>query len=222
MFTGIVEEIGIVRSVTRGGDRARIEIASSVAVEGTRLGDSIAVDGACQTVVALSPASFTVEALAETLRKTTLGSLRAGSRVHLERALSLSARLGGHLVQGHVNGKGTVRELRRAGENVYLSIALSPKLERYCIAEGSIAVDGVSLTICALGPGWVEVNLIPHTAASTLLGEKKRGGEVNIENDPIAKYVERLLSFGTPPAASPHGEPPDGAASLERLLSTAF
>ena len=214
MFTGIVEEIGTIRSVSRSGDLARLEIASSVAVEGTRLGDSIAVNGACQTVVALSSALFTVEALAETLRKTTLGSLRAGDRVHLERALSLSARLGGHLVQGHVNGKAAVRGLRRSGENAYLVLALSPGLERYCIAEGSIAVDGVSLTISALRPGEAEVNLIPHTRASTLLGEKKRGAEVNVENDLVAKYVERLLSFGSGASSA--------APSLANLLENAF
>lgn len=219
MFTGLVEEIGVVRSVSRAGDKARIEIGAAIVLEGTRLGDSIAVNGACQTVVALSPSGFAVEALAETLRKTTLGALRPGSRAHLERALSLGTRLGGHLVQGHVNGKATVKELRAVGGNAYLVLSLPPELERCCVKEGSVAVDGVSLTISDLRAGEIEVNLIPHTRDATLLGIKNRGDEVNIENDLIAKYVERLLSF----RAGASGGTADGeTSSLGRLLETAF
>jgi riboflavin synthase len=232
VFTGIVEEIGEVRSSRRisGGfisGGARIEIAASAVLSGTRVGDSIAVNGACQTVVALGPDCFAVEALGETLRKTTLGGLRPGNRVHLERALALGGRLGGHLVQGHVNGVARVRNLRREGENVYLVLSLPEDLERCCIAEGSIAVDGVSLTICTLRPGEVEVNLIPHTRSATLLGEAKRGDEVNIENDLIAKYVERLLTFRSAGNGYAAGGPADaaavpGAPSLETLLNDSF
>jgi len=218
VFTGLVEEIGVVRSVSRAGDKARIEIGAAIVLEGTRLGDSIAVNGACQTVVALSPSGFAVEALAETLRKTTLGALRPGSRAHLERALSLGTRLGGHLVQGHVNGKATVKELRAVGGNAYLVLSHPHELEP-CVKEGAVAVDGVSLTISDLRAGEIEVNLIPHTRDATLLGIKNRGDEVNIENDLIAKYVERLLSF----RAGASGGTADGeTSSLGRLLETAF
>ena len=218
MFTGIVEEIGVVRSARRTGDLARLEIEAEITLEGTRVGDSIALNGACQTVVSIDRSLFIVEALAETLRKTTLGAMKPGDRVHLERALSLSGRLGGHLVQGHVNGVARVRELRREGENVYLVLSLPPELERYCVLEGSVAVDGVSLTICALDPGTIEVNLIPHTRGVTLLGEKAIGGEVNIETDVIAKYAQRLLSFGIS-GRSGGGR---GPSRLETLLESAF
>lgn len=218
MFTGIVEEIGVVRRMSRSGNRARLEIAASIVLAGTQVGDSIAVNGACQTVTAIAKDSFTVEALAETLKKTTLGSLSTGDHAHLERALSLSTRLGGHLVQGHVNGTALVKELTRDGGNVYLVLSLTPELEKYCIKEGSIAVDGVSLTICALRPGEVTVNLIPLTREFTLLGNKKIGDEVNIENDLIAKYVERLFAFGTAALSNDERVP----SRLENLLESAF
>lgn len=213
MFTGIVEEVGTVQSIRRSADRARLEVSASVVIEGTRIGDSIAVDGACQTVVALGPDFFAVEVLAETLRKTTLGSLRPGARVNLERALALGGRLGGHLVQGHVNGRARVSGIRREGENHYLALSLPAELERYCVAEGSIAVNGVSLTICSLLPGKVEVDLIPHTRDWTNLGDQRVGEEVNVECDILAKYVERLL--GAPPGGR-------GEARLEELLNTIF
>jgi len=224
MFTGLVEEIGVVRSIHRKGDYSRIEVSAAVVLGGTRVGDSIAINGACQTVTSLTPSTFMVDALAETLRKTTLGDLRIADKVHLERALSLAARLGGHLVQGHVNGRARIREVRRMGKNVYLVLSLPAELKKYCALEGSIAIDGVSLTICALAPGEIEVNLIPHTLASTTLGDKKSGDEVNIENDIIAKYVERLLSINREIDVGSGGSGGDGrtASRLETLLKSAF
>ena len=211
MFTGIIEELGTVRSAQIRGKTARICINAKTVLDSTKIGDSIAVNGACQTVVAMDQASFTVDALAETLRKTTLGQLQAGDKVHLERALTLSSRIGGHLVQGHINTKARVRRLRREGENHFLLVDIPPGLERYLVPEGSVALDGVSLTICALRADEFEVNLVPQTCASTTLGARRPGDFVNLETDIIGKYVERLVSGGRPIPSR-----------MERLLDSAF
>jgi len=193
MFTGLIEEIGAVRSVSRRSGGARLIIGADKTLEGTAIGDSIAVNGVCQTVIAFDAASFTCEAMTETLAKTTFGSLKPGDRVHLERSLRASSRLGGHLVQGHVSGVAAVRETRSVRDAAYIALALPPSLARYCAVEGSIAIDGVSLTICAARDGVIEVNVIPATLRATCLGRKRRGDLVNVECDALAKYVERLL-----------------------------
>ena len=193
MFTGLVEEIGTVVSVRGGGVYRRITVAAKTVVADTREGDSISIDGACQTVVALDPCGFTVEALAETLRKTTLSRLRTGHRVNLERAVTPSTRLGGHLVQGHVEGVATVSAVRRMGENVYLRLRLPSGLHRYCLAQGSIAVDGVSLTIADMNEHDVAINVIPTTWERTALADRAAGDGVNVETDVLARYVERLI-----------------------------
>ncbi|OHD81580.1 MAG: riboflavin synthase subunit alpha [Spirochaetes bacterium RIFOXYC1_FULL_54_7] len=211
MFTGIIEELGTVRSAQIRGKTARICINAKTVLDSTKIGDSIAVNGACQTVVAMDHDSFCMDALAETLKKTTLGSLHAGDQVHLERALTLSTRLGGHLVQGHINARASVRALRREGDNLYLAVAIPEGQERYLVAEGSVALDGVSLTICALRADEFEVNLVPQTCASTTLGARRPGDFVNLETDIIGKYVERLVSGGRPIPSR-----------MERLLDSAF
>ncbi|MFP4153066.1 MAG: riboflavin synthase [Alkalispirochaeta sp.] len=198
MFTGLVEETGTVRSVHRRGRYQLIEIAAVTILEGTRVGDSIAVDGACQTVSKIDSDRFFVEALDATLTKTTLGEYRTGRRVHLERALAVGDRLGGHLVQGHVDGTGRVSSVRQDGENVYLRIGLPDHLLKYCVAEGSIAVDGVSLTIAGLADPEIEINVIPTTWRETVFPERRVGDAVNLEVDLLARYVERLLSGGDP------------------------
>jgi len=193
MFTGLVEEVGTVGSVRRRGQYQLIGITASTVLEGTRIGDSVAVDGVCQTVTKIETQRFFVEALDATLRKTTLREYRPGRRVHLERALALGDRLGGHLVQGHVDGTGRVSSVRQDGENVYLRIAMPDHLLKYCVAEGSIAVDGVSLTIAGIADPEIEINVIPTTWRETVFAGRRAGDAVNLEVDLLARYVERLF-----------------------------
>ncbi|MDR2500844.1 MAG: riboflavin synthase [Treponema sp.] len=194
MFTGIVEELGTVLALNRASDRLRLTVGAKTALEGSRLGDSISIDGVCQTITEIGPDFFTVAALAESLAKTTLGRLNAGVKVNLERALRLDSRLGGHIVQGHVNAVAPIRELRRQGENVYLAVEAPAEQLRYCIREGSIALDGMSLTIAELRGSLIRINIIPATIAGTTLAYKKTGDLMNLETDIIGRYVERLLS----------------------------
>ena len=196
MFTGLIEEIGTVRSVQTMSDGRRLRIEAQTVLSDCKIDDSIAVNGICLTVVKLESNGFWVEAVGETLHKTTLGRWQTGERVNLERALRLSDRLGGHLVQGHVNGQGYVRQLKPLGENYFLEVEVPPSLLRYLIAEGSIAIDGISLTIARLNGNRVGISVIPHTIKQTNLQYRRVGDTENIEVDLIAKYVERLLRFG--------------------------
>lgn len=199
MFTGIVEEVGKICSITNLGDKARLIVRAERVLEGTCLGDSINIEGVCQTVTALdSPekGTFTVDTLGESLKKTTLGSLRSGSMVNLERALRPDSRMGGHIVQGHIACTVGIRDLRTTGNNVYLSVEVPEPQLRYCIPEGSIALDGISLTIAAINGTVVTLNIIPATLKATTLGYKKTGDRMNLETDIIGRYVERLLAPG--------------------------
>lgn len=204
VFTGIVEELGEVVGKEDLSDSARLVIRGPVVTADARHGDSIAVNGVCLTVVAVLPdGQFSTDVMAETLDRSSLAALVAGSRVNLERAAALSSRLGGHIVQGHVDGTGTVVS-RAPSENwEVVRIALPAPLARYVVSKGSITVDGVSLTVSALGEDWFEVSLIPTTLALTTLGSVAPGSMVNLEADVIAKYVERLLSFGKPQVNQP-------------------
>ncbi len=202
MFTGLIEEIGTVHSVRRTGHYQVVEIAARKVLEGTAPGDSIAVDGVCQTVTRIEGYTFQVETLAASLEKTTLGMLNRGSPVNLERAVTASTRLGGHIVQGHVDGIATIRRIEKKGPNVYLTVELPERLIRYCIAEGSITIDGISLTIASLSGRSVTTNVIPATWDATTLKGRSPGDTVNIEADVIARYVERLL--GAPGAPGAH------------------
>ncbi|WP_319415883.1 riboflavin synthase [Marispirochaeta aestuarii] len=195
MFTGLVEEIGTVRSLRRQGEYQHMEIACAKVLEGSAVGDSISLDGVCQTVTAIRDGAFCVEALAATLKKTTLGHFRQGRRVNLERAMSLGDRLGGHLVQGHIDAVGRLAELRIEDKNVFLSVKLPDELLPLCVAEGSIALDGVSLTIAGISGSRVRVNVIPLTWRETVLSERKTGDGINIEVDIIGRYVARMLEF---------------------------
>lgn len=192
LFTGLIEDVGRVESVEAGPDGARIRIATELAAQ-IESGDSIAVDGACLTATAVDADGFATEAMNQTLELTALGGLEAGSRVNLEPAMRASDRLGGHIVQGHVDGVGEVVVSEPDGFARRLRVALSPELLRYAIAQGSIALAGVSLTIAALGEGWAEVSLIPETLERTTLGEAAPGRKLNVECDVIARYVERLM-----------------------------
>jgi riboflavin synthase len=199
VFTGIVEELGEVLAVEEFRGAARLTVRGPLVTAGAAKGDSIAVNGVCLTVTDLADGTLAADVTSETLSRSTLGSLGRGSPVNLERAMRLGDRLGGHLVQGHVDGTGTILR-RRPGDVVRVSIPAP--LSRYVIEKGSIAVDGISLTVSALGTGpdpgthWIEVSLIPETLARTTMGRKQAGDPVNLEVDVIAKYVERLLGPG--------------------------
>ncbi|MCX4536409.1 riboflavin synthase [Streptomyces sp. NBC_00841] len=193
MFTGIVEELGEVTAVEKLDDASRFRLRGPVVTEGAKHGDSIAVNGVCLTVVDLGNGEFTADVMAETLNRSSLGALETGSRVNLERPMALGGRLGGHIVQGHVDGTGRIVE-RKLSENwEIVKISLPAELTRYVVEKGSITVDGVSLTVVDAGPDYFTISLIPTTLALTTLGIKEPGDPVNLEVDVIAKYVERLL-----------------------------
>ena len=194
MFTGLIETLGRVRRVVPGAGATRLTIATDFSVASMKDGESVAVDGACLTVARRRGGAFEADAVAETLKKTTLGSLRAGDLVHLERSLSLGDRLGGHLVQGHVDAVAKVVTLRRRGGDVRLTISLPAPMRKFVALKGSIAVHGVSLTVSAVGSGTFEVALIPQTLARTKLGGLKPADGVNLEVDVIARYLESLMS----------------------------
>jgi len=192
VFTGLVEAIGTVRGTEPLGEGTRLSIGAPFADE-LEIGDSVAVDGVCLTVVERGADAFAVEAVRETLARTTLGRLEAGRRVNLERALAVGDRLGGHFVQGHVDGVLTVQTIERQGENRYIHLSL-PAGGRALVAErGSIAVNGVSLTVLALTPDGVRLSIVPHTWAATAFPELETGDPVNVEYDLIARYLQRLI-----------------------------
>lgn len=190
MFTGIVEALGVVTGATPTEAGKRLEVGTDL--DGLDLGDSIAVNGVCLTVVERTAKGFQADVVYETLERTSLGRLNPGDAVDLERPMPADGRFDGHIVQGHVDGLGTVMDVAQEGDGVRMKIALAPALSRYVAEKGSIAVDGVSLTVTAVGDEWFEVALIPHTLAVTVLGRRDVGDVVNVEVDVIAKYVERL------------------------------
>ena len=208
MFTGIVEELGEIVALEEHQGSARLTVRGPQVTADASRGDSIAINGVCLTVTGTSDGAFTADVMGETLNRSSLGALGPGSRVNLERPMRLDGRLGGHIVQGHVDGTGTILERRRAGDWEIVRIAVPPGLVRYVVEKGSVAVDGISLTVSGLSgaaaagggadgqPGWIEVSLIPETLQRTTLGSKQAGEVVNLEVDMIAKYVERLLAAG--------------------------
>lgn len=196
MFTGIVEELGVVQALERGLQSAVLTVLARRVVNGLNVGDSITVNGVCLTVVRLTEQGFGVDVGPETLRVTTLGGLAPGDGVNLERAMRLGDRLGGHLVSGHVEAVGRVTARATDGNAINLTIEAPREILRYCVGKGSVTIDGVSLTITSLTEKTFGVMIIPHTAQATNLGLKPPGSSVNIEPDLIAKYVERLLLGG--------------------------
>jgi riboflavin synthase len=194
MFTGIVEEMGeVVHLTDAGGDAAVLAVHGPLVTTDARHGDSISVNGVCLTVTDNTDGIFTVDVMGESLRRSSLGVLRPGSHVNLERAAIVGSRLGGHLVQGHVDGVGRIVAREPADEWEVLRFALPPELARYVVEKGSITVDGVSLTVMAVGPDTFDVGLIPTTLKLTVLGTKSVGDPVNLEVDVIAKYVEKMV-----------------------------
>jgi riboflavin synthase len=192
MFTGLIQDVGRVDALDAGADGARIRIATGLGGQ-IAIGDSVAVNGTCLTAAAVESGGFETEVMNQTLMVTALSGLEAGSRVNLELAMKASDRLGGHIVQGHVDGVGEVAQIAEDGFARRLRVTLAPDLLRYVIAKGSIALDGVSLTIAELGDDWVETSLIPETLERTNFGEAGPGRKINVECDVVAKYVERLV-----------------------------
>ena len=193
MFTGIVEELGEVTAWEQLPDAARITVQGPLVTSDTKHGDSIAVNGVCLTVVASEGGAFTADVMQESLDRSSLGALTVGSRVNLERAMRLQDRLGGHLVQGHVDGTGDIVSKNPSAHWTVVRVTLPTELDRYVVEKGSITVDGISLTVSATETGWFEVSLIPTTLELTNLGRKGPGEPVNLEVDITAKYVEKLL-----------------------------
>ena len=193
MFTGIIESVGIVRDIAGRGADARLAVSTSMDLADVRVGDSIAVSGACLTVVAVAKDGFSADVSAETLAKTTLKDFRIGDTVNLERALTLSKPLGGHFVLGHVDCVGDIRERTERSNSIIFGIEVGAETGRYIVMKGSVAVDGISLTVNRYENNRFYVNIIPHTARETTLGFKKAGGRVNVETDILGKYVERFV-----------------------------
>jgi len=194
LFTGIIEEIGTVRRIEHGAKGARLTIQAKTVLEDTRIGDSIATNGVCLTVVSMTGDSFSADVMAESLRRSSLGTLQSGSPVNLERAMAANGRFGGHIVSGHIDGTGTIASQKREDNAVWVKIKTPAPLLRYIVEKGSIAIDGVSLTVAAVTDTDFSVSIIPHTGAQTILLGKKPGDPVNLECDVIGKYVEKLTA----------------------------
>ena len=213
MFTGIIEEVGTVRRVSEG----RLELSVKKVLEGTKIGDSIAVNGVCLTVTSLDGTGFSADVMPETLRRSNLGQLRSGDRVNTERAMAADGRFGGHIVSGHIDGTGTVLSKKNEGNAVWVRIEADSGILSLIVEKGSIAIDGISLTVAALDEKSFSVSVIPHTGEETTLLSKKPGDRVNLENDIVGKYVQRLLS-----AALPEKEEPRPKMDEEFLLKYGF
>jgi riboflavin synthase len=196
MFTGIVEGLGVIRDTRAVSGGRRISIDAGFDLADTVVGDSIAVNGVCLTAVTVAGTRFEADASPETLARTTLGDAKGGSRVNLERALRFTDRLGGHLVTGHIDGTAVMKDKQRAGNADIITIGVDGELSAFMVAKGSVAVDGISLTINRCGRDFFEVSIIPHTAAMTTIGSRQPGDRVNIETDIIGKYVKHFLTAG--------------------------
>jgi riboflavin synthase len=218
MFTGIIEELGRVRSLEKRGEGVRMTVEARVVTEGTREGDSIAVNGVCLTALDVGRDSFAADGSRETLQRSTLGSLRAGSVVNLERAVTPQTRLGGHIVQGHVDGRGRFLSAEEHGGSWTVRIGYPPELARYLVFKGSVSVEGISLTVAALSDEYFEIAVIPKTWSLTNLSHLRAGDAVNLEADIIAKYVERILSVG----AREDAQAQNAGLTLEKLADLGY
>ena len=193
MFTGIVEEVGTIDTISRGANSAVLTIRAEKVLDGTKVGDSIAVNGICLTVTRLMPHAFTADVMHETINRSSLANAMRGAHVNLERAMAADGRFGGHIVSGHVDGTGRIVEVKKDDNAIWYTIKTPPELMRFIIEKGSITIDGISLTVAREDKDRFQVSIIPHTAAKTILSEKKNGDMVNLENDCVGKYVAKLL-----------------------------
>ncbi len=216
MFTGIIEELGTVRSVAVSGNSGQIRIQASKVLEQTKIGDSIAVNGVCLTVVTLEPDGFTADVMAETVRRTGLSQLKRGSAVNLERAMAADGRFGGHIVAGHVDGTGRIRSLEREENAVWVTIEAGTEILDLVVEKGSITIDGISLTVAGVGEGYFQVSVIPHTGEETTLLKKKPGDLVNLETDIVGKYIRKLMGLEKKEPES------SGGLTMDDLISLGF
>ncbi len=196
MFTGIVEELGEVVSVKKGAVSSRVTFRAEKILQGTMSGDSIAVNGVCLTATEITDSTFTADIMAETMRRSSLSDLSVGDRVNMERAMLCNGRFGGHIVSGHIDGTGVIKEMKREENAVWVTIKADGALLKYIVEKGSVALDGISLTVAGVGDDCFKVSIIPHTAGNTTLLSHKSGDRINIECDIIGKYVEKLMGFG--------------------------
>lgn len=219
MFTGIIEEVGRIKSIKKGAASALLTIEASTVLEDINLGDSIAVNGVCLTATEFSDSSFTADVMHETLNRSSLGSLRPGSSVNLERAMKADGRFGGHIVSGHIDGTGLISQVKDDDNAVWYTIRASEDIMRYVVEKGSIAIDGISLTVAEVGAGYFKVSIIPHTGENTILSAKQAGDKVNLENDIIGKYVEKLMNS---PAETSPASPGAGCITESFLIENGF
>lgn len=198
MFTGLIEEVGVLRSVSGGGEMMVLSIGASLIMDDLKIGDSVAVNGVCLTATSLGDRHFTVDVMPETYRNSTLKELKSGSRINLERAMAAGGRFGGHIVQGHVDGTGEIRSVKRNQNAVVFEIAPERRdLFKFIIPKGSITIDGISLTVVTAEAAAFTVSIIPHTLGETVLNHKRPGDRVNLECDVLGKYVDHLLHYGS-------------------------
>ena len=216
MFTGIVEETGTVKEVVSAASKGEIALSAKTVLEGTKVGDSICVNGVCLTVIRLDPSGFCADVMPETLRRSNLGSLKRGSKVNLERAMAADGRFGGNIVSGHIDGTGTITEYRKESNATWVRIAAPGEILNLIVEKGSVAVDGISLTVASVSDTDFQVSVIPHTGSETTLLSKKTGDIVNLENDIIGKYVQKLLRTDESPKQSEAG------ITLEFLAENGF
>ncbi|MCI8746603.1 MAG: riboflavin synthase [Lachnospiraceae bacterium] len=222
MFTGIIEEMGTISSIAEGSLSAVITVQASKILEGSQVGDSIAVNGVCLTVTSIHGGLFTADVMAETLRRSSLGSLSKGSRVNLERAMHVNGRFGGHIVSGHIDGTGTIVSKAREDNAVWVTINTDKHILKYIVEKGSVAIDGTSLTVAAVSDSdsTFSVSIIPHTGEETIILKKGAGDIVNLENDVIGKYVERLLAFKEEPVNNINKNTPE--ITMDFLMENGF
>lgn len=216
VFTGIIEEVGVVKSIRMGAQSAVITIQAEKVMEDIHVGDSIATNGVCLTVTSFDKNSYSVDVMHETLRRTNLGTLKSGSRVNLERAMAADGRFGGHIVAGHVDDPGTITSMEKDDNAIWITIRTTPAVLKYIVEKGSIAIDGISLTVARVDDKSFAVSVIPHTGANTTLLEKKPGDTVNLETDMVGKYVEKLLRY------EESEEKPQSGITMDFLKSHGF
>lgn len=216
MFTGNIEEVGVVKSIRMGAQSAVITIQAERVMEDIHVGDSIATNGVCLTVTSFDKNSYSVDVMHETLRRTNLGTLKSGSRVNLERAMAADGRFGGHIVAGHVDDSGTITSMEKDDNAIWITIRTTPAVLKYIVEKGSIAIDGISLTVARVDDKSFAVSVIPHTGANTTLLEKKPGDTVNLETDMVGKYVEKLLRY------EESEEKPQSGITMDFLKSHGF
>ena len=214
MFTGIIEELGTIRDIRTAGSSGQIMIGADKVLEGTKIGDSIAVNGVCLTVTQISSDGFTADVMPETMRRTSLSIVGRGDKVNLERAMAADGRFGGHIVSGHIDGTGQIREFKREGNAVWVTIAAGCDILKFIVEKGSVAIDGISLTVAEVTDSYFRVSVIPHTGSETTLLSKHAGDPVNLETDIVGKYVAKLMGVKTETAAADSGS---GGITMDML-----